>query len=364
MKKLFILLITFILILTLIGCNVSTDPTIPEDENQEDNDGDVEDQNQDNDSDNSQEDNTKEENNEIEMDEYYNMGKILYELGLFSGVSTTEYVPNLEGSMNRQEAMKMIVSALGWEPSREEDCPFVDVADWAKPYVGRAYMEKIALGTVPEQNIFGGEDPVTQKQLLTFYLRALGYESTYAYDNAEKLGESTGISKNLSGSNENLKRYDLVAVTYNTLKANKKNKALTVVEELVYSDIVDEDKVKEYDLIKEYKYQEQRKDGPYEGNKEILSQYIKEDDKVLVMFYLPNGNESIKMMEAFENAGIMLADVARVVKVNGRENKDLIEEYNITIYPTIKLFKKDESKEITLPAIPDEETIVKWVKNS
>src|SRR6056297_1981150 len=287
-----------------------------------------------------------EEKGEIDLNKYYNMGKDLYDLGLFGGVSESEYVPNLEGSMNRQEAMKMIVSALGWQPADEEDNPFVDVSDWAKPYVARAYMEGIALGTVPEQNIFGAEDPVTKIQLLTFYLRALGYESTYAYDNAERLGELTGISDNLSGESKNLKRYDLVAVTYDTLKATKQDEALTIIEELAIEGIVDEELAKEKGLIKEYKYEEQRKTGPYIGNEENFNEILNEENKLLVMFYQDKNDE---MMDAFKNAAIILADEIKVVWVDGSENPSIIEEQSITSYPTIKLYTADKTS--TLPPI-------------
>ncbi len=298
-----------------------------------------------------------EEEVEVDIDKYYEMGKTLYELGLFSGVSTIEYSPNLEGSMNRQEAMKMIVSALGWEPAKTEDSPFVDVSDWAKSYVGRAYMKGIALGTVPEQNIFGAEDPVTKIQLLTFYLRALGYESTYAYDNAERLGELTGISDNLSGESENLKRYDLVAVTYDTLKATKQNEARTIIEELAIDGVVEEQLAKEKGLIKEYKYEKQRKTGPYTGNSENFDEFL-EEDKLLVMFY----EDDAEMLDVFNNVAVVLADELKVVWVDMESNLDIAEEQNITSYPTIKLYKGDETA--TLPPIPDEDTIVRWVRNN
>jgi len=309
-----------------------------------------------------QESEEPEETGDIDLDKYYNMGKTLYDLGLFSGVSTSEYSPNLEGSMNRQEAMKMIVSALGWQPADEEDNPFVDVSDWAKPYVARAYMEGIALGTVPEQNIFGAEDPVSKIQLLTFYLRALGYESTYAYDNAERLGEITGISDNLSGQKENLKRYDLVAVTYDTLLASKEDKVLTIIEELAIAGVVEEDKAEEFGLIKEYKYEEQRKEGPYEGTDENFQDYLDEEGKLLVLFFIDN-EENQEMKDAFYKSAVMLADSTRVVWVDGDDNNNLVDEFSVGTFPTVKLFD-EENNTSTLPPIPDADTIVNWVNNN
>jgi hypothetical protein len=216
-------------------------------------------------------------------DKYLKMSKILYDLGLFSGVSAKEFSPNLEGSMNRQEAMKMVVSALGWETEAPEDNPFTDVSDWAKPYVATAYNRGITLGTAPDENIFGATDPVTKTQLLTFYLRALGYESNYAYNNAERLGEFTGISQNLSGETNNLKRYDLVAVTYDTLKTTKRYEDTTIIEKLAKEEIVDEELAKRNGLIKENKREETLRvkviEGPYELRMENESINIGKNEK-------------------------------------------------------------------------------------
>ncbi len=367
MKKILFLILITLLVFSLVGCGDNNED-IPGEDNPEEVEEPEESPNEEPESEapeeveEPEESEEPEENGEVVLDEYYDMGKILYDLGLFSGVSSSEYSPNLEGSMNRQEAMKMIVSALGWEPADEEDNPFVDVADWAKPYVARAYMEGIALGTVPEQSIFGAEDPVTKIQLLTFYLRALGYESTYAYDNAERLGEITGISNHLSGQKENLKRYDLVAVTYDTLLASKEDKALTIIEELAIAGVVEESKAKEFGLIQEYKYEEQRKQGPFEGTDENFQDYLDEEGKLLVLFYIDN-EENQEMKDAFYNAAVMLADSTKVVWVDGDENQNLVDEFSIGTYPTVKLFDEDNNTS-TLPPIPDADTIVNWVNNN
>ena len=77
------------------------------------------------------------------------------------------------------------------------------------------------------------------------------------------------------------------------------------------------------------------------------------------MFYQDENDE---MMDSFRNAAVLLADEVKVVWVDGDTNSDIIEEQNITSYPTIKLYKGDETA--TLPPIPDEDTIVRWVRNN
>lgn len=220
-----------------------------------------------------------------ELKEAYEYGKVLYDLGLFNGVSTEKYEPNLEGDMNREQAMKMIVSALGWEPSSKEQCPFSDVSDWAKPYVGRAYLKGIALGTVPENNIFGAKDSVTMQQLLTFYLRALGYETSYAYENALKLGEITGLTDNIEPTEDNLKRYHLVMATYNALGSSRLESARTLAEDLISEGLIKSSMAEEFGLIQEYKYQSQREYGPVELDAENFAELIAGEEKALVLFF-------------------------------------------------------------------------------
>lgn len=297
-----------------------------------------------------------------ELKEAYEYGKVLYDLGLFNGVSTEKYEPNLEGDMNREQAMKMIVSALGWEPSSEEQCPFSDVSDWAKPYVGRAYLKGIALGTVPENNIFGAKDSVTMQQLLTFYLRALGYETSYAYENALKLGEITGLTDNIEPTDENLKRYHLVMATYNALGASRLESARTLAEDLISEGLIESSMAEEFGLILEYKYQSQREYGPVELDAENFADMITGEEKALVLFF-QEGNDLCEDMELpFYNTAVALADVARVGVLNEKDAGELLTEYNITSFPSIKLFKMGQ--DTTLPAVPDMDTLVQWVENN
>ena len=73
----------------------------------------------------------------------------LHDYGLFGGVGT-----NADGSINydldrtptRAEAITMLVRLLGKEDEAKAgtwETPFIDVPDWAKPYVGYAYANKL-----------------------------------------------------------------------------------------------------------------------------------------------------------------------------------------------------------------------------
>lgn len=296
------------------------------------------------------------------LDRAYQQGEVLYQLGLFDGVSPTNYEPNLEGAMNREEAMKMIVSALGWEPSLPEECPFTDVSAWARPFVGRAYMNGIAIGTVPQDNIFGAKDPVVLQHLLTFYLRALGYETTYAYENAIRLGNLKGLTDGMKFSEDYLSRYHLVLITYNALSTTKLNSARTLVEDLVSEGRVDQAMVEQLGLANAYKYQVQRDNGPYELTADTFDTEILSEQKALVLFYQKGSDLNDNMLQPFRNAAIALADIAKVGQIEKDAAGDLLTEYNITSFPSLKLFKLGEAT--TLPAVPETDTLVQWVENN
>lgn len=293
------------------------------------------------------------------IDVSLNEAKILYDLKLFNGKSSTSYEPDLEGSMNRQEAMKMIVVALGWETAQESQCPFEDVSKWAKPYVAKAYEKGITIGYAEKR--FGAFDSVSLDQLLTFYLRALGYETTYAYDNCEALGKQTGLVTNLSGNKENLKRYDLVKVTYNALLTSKVGQTKTLIEELVNSGKVNKEKAIEHGMIKEYLYQDQRDNGAKEITEdEFEKEVLQCDTPVLVEFYNSECDLCSKLKPIVDEAAIEMADEVKVVKIDGEKYEKIKNDYNVTSYPTLKFFNGEETD--TIPPLQDKDVIVDWVR--
>ena len=102
----------------------------------------------------------------------------LYEMGLFKGTGTDKNGnPNFDLSRipTRAEAITMLVRLLG----KEEEAlagtwktPFLDVADWAKPYVGYAYINGLTSGT--SATTFSPDANCTRAQIVTFLYRCLG----------------------------------------------------------------------------------------------------------------------------------------------------------------------------------------------
>lgn len=155
---------------------------------------------------------------------------ILYKLGLFRGVGDKEDgSPNfdLNRALTREEAATMLVRLLGKESealSGKWTTPFSDVSDWAKPYVGYAYQNKLTYGI--STTSFGGSDAVTATQYLTFVLRALGYSSDFdfSWDAAWELSDALGItSGEYSKVTKTFTRGNVAIISASSLGAAMKN---------------------------------------------------------------------------------------------------------------------------------------------
>jgi len=133
-------------------------------------------------------------------DEATEAAETLYELGLFSGTGTNaDGTPifDLDRTPTRHEAVTMLVAMLGKTEEAKNGTwttPFTDVADWAKPFVGYAYSKGLTSGT--SATTYGGNQPVTAGQYLTFVLTALGYKSgtDFQWDKAWELSDQIGLT--------------------------------------------------------------------------------------------------------------------------------------------------------------------------
>ena len=124
--------------------------------------------------------------------------QILYELNLFRGMDPNVFTPALEGSTNRSQAMVMIARALNWvnadDWNDDEVSGFDDVPLWAESEVAYAVNKEITLGI--GNNLFGSNDIVTERQLLTWFDRALGIGDTWS-DNVNVDNSTPLIRENL-----------------------------------------------------------------------------------------------------------------------------------------------------------------------
>lgn len=115
---------------------------------------------------------------------------VLHELGLFQGTSTTSYVPALEDESNAQQALVLIGRALGWPVDMAATTEFTDVATWAAPYVAYAVEKGITNGVSATEfgAMFDG------KRMVTWFLRALGYDMTAAWADNATLAATAGLT--------------------------------------------------------------------------------------------------------------------------------------------------------------------------
>lgn len=166
---------------------------------------------------------------QIESPEDY-AADILYQLGLFHGVGTLpDGSPNFDllGTPTREVAITMLVRLLGKDSEAKTGTyaiPFADVSDWAKPYVGYAYENKLTLGL--SKTTFGGSDAVTAAQYLTFVLRALGYssDSDFSWSAPWDLSDALGMTYGeYDGQSINFSRGDVAIISAAALGAPMKN---------------------------------------------------------------------------------------------------------------------------------------------
>ena len=161
-------------------------------------------------------------------------------LGLFQGVGKDaegKPIYDLDRAPNRMEAVTMLVRLLGKEEEANAgawEIPFTDVKDWAKPYVGYAYANGLTKGY--SEKTFGGTDPVTAAQYLTFVLRALGYssDSDFKWNAAWELTDQLGITAGeYDASTAAFDRGDVVKISYAALGVFVKGTGGTLGEKLL-----------------------------------------------------------------------------------------------------------------------------------
>ena len=181
----------------------------------------------------------------------------LYELGLFNGVGDNpDGTPNfaLDRGLTRQEAVTLLVRLLGKEADALAGAwenQFTDVSEWAKPYVGYAFANRLTNGISATE--FGSTTQVSATQYLTFVLRALGYESgkDFEWDSAWTLTDELGITVGEYNADTEFLRGDAAIVSNNTLyvEINGSDKTLLdVVHENLApaSDLIDADRYNDY----------------------------------------------------------------------------------------------------------------------
>lgn len=185
------------------------------------------------------------------------MADELHAIGLFQGkkdAKTGLINYDLDGLATRDEAITMLIRLMGVEEqAKSGNCvlPFKDVENWAIPYVGYAYENKLTSGTSATQ--FGGTDLVNPNQYITFVLRALGYKdgTDFNYPTASTFSDQLGVTSGQYGSKtKKFTRGDIVEISYNALKCKQKS-GETLIKTLCNQHVVNTSYLNKMDLIRQ-----------------------------------------------------------------------------------------------------------------
>ena len=163
----------------------------------------------------------------------------LYDLGLFSGTGTDtngKPIYDLDRAPTRNEAITMLVTLLGKKEeamAKTWTTPFTDVAAWAKPFVGYAYANGLTSGT--SKTTFGGNDPITVSQYLTFVLKVLGYKvgPDFQWNKAWELSDDIGLTDGrYDASTTAFTRGDVVLISEKALSTKLKGSNVMLMRKL------------------------------------------------------------------------------------------------------------------------------------
>jgi len=179
---------------------------------------------------------------------YEKEAEILYRLGLYKGTSETEYVPNLEGKLDRQTGVVMLLRLFGQEDDALE-IPMdeaaqtlaakfkdaADIADWAQRQVAYA-VEKGYVKGYPDGTFLPNAD-LNGLAFCSLILQQLGYDGDFVFDEAAyKLQEFGGLTAEQAEAFNNkngINRDSMVGIAFSALQAVYKATGKTVIEVLV-----------------------------------------------------------------------------------------------------------------------------------
>ncbi|HOJ09469.1 MAG TPA: hypothetical protein PK733_02630 [Clostridiales bacterium] len=171
--------------------------------------------------------------NASNLDEAETKAAALKQLGLFKGVSETNF--DLNRAPTRTEALVMLIRLLGKESEALNGNwphPFIDAESWADKYIGYGYAKGLTKGV--SNNKFGTGN-ADSDMYLTFVLRALNYNDTagdFTWNAPDKLAAAVGILPD-GVDTGNFLRADVVLVSWAALEADLKGGTQRLAKKLL-----------------------------------------------------------------------------------------------------------------------------------
>ncbi len=178
----------------------------------------------------------------------------LYNIGVLKGSTVGTFEPDLEGPLDRQQGVVMLLRLLGKEAAafslsstdvNSTLSIFSDkdkIADWARKHAAYSVRYKLVAG-LPD-GTFAPNKALSGKEYCTMLLRALGYTVDAAgYPEAcfqlSALGGIT-FAEATKFNEKNLIRDDFVGISFGVLQINYYNTTTSMIKSLVTSNIVTE----------------------------------------------------------------------------------------------------------------------------
>lgn len=170
---------------------------------------------------------------------YEQIAEMLKSIGMFNG---TDRGFELDRQPTRAEAAVIIVRLLGKENEAKEKNyghPFSDVPQWADPYVGYLYHNKITSGV--SNTKYASDDLINAQQFMTLLLRVLGYDDKngdFQWDKSlQKAVEINLVSEKFAKAFEQdtypFIRDDVVYLLIRLLDTKVKSSENTLMEKLI-----------------------------------------------------------------------------------------------------------------------------------
>jgi hypothetical protein len=159
---------------------------------------------------------------DVDKDNNVEAIEVLQAVGVMQGDDKGNFDP--DRSVSRNEMAIIMAKLLDLDYNYySESCPFWDVPDYAKPYVGACYANGIVSGYNATQ--YGGADTVTAVQAASMMMRALGY---FQYESDYKEGfviatvkqaSKIGLFKDINANQDSpLTRDQVAQLALNTLE--------------------------------------------------------------------------------------------------------------------------------------------------
>ena len=184
-------------------------------------------------------------------------------MGLYQGVSTTSFDPNLGSTLDRQTAAVFLARLAGLEQEAKDSdlaeakatltAKFKDaaqVSDWAVKHLA-LYVDAGVIKGFPD-GTFQPKGLVTGRQFCTMALKQLGYEVPVFEEAGKQFAEAAGLDAAQQTEfevNTAIKKSILIGISFKALGTKESGKETTLVEGLVKSGVVASDKAEEAGFV-------------------------------------------------------------------------------------------------------------------